>query len=161
MPGLTSKSDNSSMGPGRSITRINSLPNILRPSFGIRSGRLNILGASRAPLLNNGSIGLLLRRRKSLQCRGHEEHEIGLFRRISTYRQEDNHRFHRILAIRCIVDFLQNVKEAFGSYKMLQNALQSKGPFRVAVKGTYCLCLNRQKFPGALLTLAKRRLKRF
>jgi len=35
------------------------------------------------------------------------------------------------------VDFVQNVKEAFGPYKMLQNAIQSRGHFRVAVRGTY------------------------
>jgi hypothetical protein len=56
---------------------------------------------------------------------------------ISTYRQEENHRFYRILAIRCIVNFVQNVKETFGSYKMLQNAIHSRGHFRVAVRGTY------------------------
>jgi len=58
-------------------------------------------------------------------------------RGISIYREEDNHRFYRILAIRCTVNFIQNVNEAFGSYKTLQNVIQSRGHFRVAVRGTY------------------------
>ncbi len=40
------------------------------------------------------------------------------------------------------VDFVLNIKRTFGSYKMDQIAIQSRGHFRVAVKGTYCLCLN-------------------
>ena len=63
--------------------------------------------------------------------------EFGFFRGILTYREEDNHRFYRILAIRCTVDFALNVKRTFGSYKTLQNAIQSRGHFHFAVKGTY------------------------
>lgn len=63
--------------------------------------------------------------------------KFALFGGISTYREEDNHRFYRILAIRCTVDFALNVKSTFGSYKMLQIAIQSRGHFHFAVKGTY------------------------
>jgi hypothetical protein len=37
---------------------------------------------------------------------------------------------------------------------MLQIAIQSRGHFRVAVKGTYCLCLNKEK-EGYLKWLGK------
>jgi hypothetical protein len=77
MPRLRSKSDNSSMEPGGFITRINSLRNILRQSFAIRFGPLNITGTSRALPLNNGFIGLLLHRRKVLRRKNHKEHEFG------------------------------------------------------------------------------------
>src|SRR5512139_301253 len=91
MPRLKSKSDNSLMGPGGSITRIKSSRNILQQSFESRFVRLNILGASRVLSLNNGFIRLLLLRRKFFRHRGHEQHEIGFFEGISTYGEGDNH----------------------------------------------------------------------
>src|SRR5512139_2064916 len=114
---LKSKSDNSSMGPGGSITRIKSSRNILRQNFGIRFGRLNILGVSRGLSLNNGFIRLLLLRRKFFRHRGHEQHEIGFFEGISTYGEGDNHRFWCILAIRCTLDLVPNAQKTLAPFK--------------------------------------------
>jgi len=85
MPRLKSKCGNSSTALGGSIIRIKLLRNILQQSFGIRFGRLNTLGISRVLSLNNGFIGLLLRRCKLFRhIRDHEHHEIGFFGTIST-----------------------------------------------------------------------------
>ena len=85
MPRLKSKSDNSLMGHGGSITRIKSSRNILQQSFESRFVRSNILDTSKVLSLTNGFIGRLLRRRKFFRHRGHEQHEIGFFEGISTY----------------------------------------------------------------------------
>jgi hypothetical protein len=84
MPRFKLKCGNSSTALGGSIIRIKVLRNILQQSFGIRFGRLNTLGISRVLTLNNGFIGLLLRRCKLFRhIRDHEHHEIGFFGAIS------------------------------------------------------------------------------
>src|SRR5512136_2806071 len=111
MPRLKSKSDNSLMDHGGSITRIKSSRNILQQSFESRFGRLNILDTSKVVSLTNGFIGLLLPQRNFFRHRGLEQHEIGLFEGISIYGEGEDHCFWCILAIRPTLDFEPNAQK--------------------------------------------------
>jgi hypothetical protein len=56
---------------------------------------------------------------------------MGLIRGISTFREEGNHRFYRILAIRCLMDFVQNVKKRLVAIKWFKSN---------PIKGTFSRC---------------------
>src|SRR4030042_5712184 len=58
------------------------------------------------------------------------------------YGEGDDHRFWCILVIRFTLDFVPNIQKTLAPFKTHQIETQSRGHFRVAVKGTYCLCLN-------------------
>jgi hypothetical protein len=84
-----------------------------------------------------GLLGFCSAGASSFGAGGISSMQLGASGEYQPYGEQDDHRFSRILAIRCTLDFVPNAQTTFASYKTHQIETQSRGHFRVAVKGTY------------------------